>query len=48
LTWIFFGRDQLWSEWFAWFLGHNMDLWIIAIPLVGLPLLYSEKNKTPT
>jgi hypothetical protein len=48
LTWIFFGSDQLWSEWFAWFLGHNMDLWIMAIPLVGLPLLYSEKNKTPS
>jgi hypothetical protein len=48
LTWIFFGRPELWSEWFAWFLGHNMDLWILAIPLVGLPILYLEKNKIPT
>jgi hypothetical protein len=47
LTWIFFGGDYMWSEWYAWLLGHNMDLWIMAVPLVGLPLLYSEKNKTP-
>jgi hypothetical protein len=40
LTWIFFGNNQLWSQWYAWFLGHNMDLWLMAIPLVGLPLLY--------
>jgi hypothetical protein len=47
LTWIFFGIPELWSDWFRWLLGHNMDLWIMAIPLVGLPLLYSERNKTP-
>jgi hypothetical protein len=39
LTYIFFGGDYLWSTWYAWFLGHNMDLWILSIPLVGLPLL---------
>ncbi len=43
LTWIFFGGDYVWSEWYAWLLGHNMDLWILAIPLVGLPLLFERK-----
>jgi hypothetical protein len=43
LTWIFFGRNELWSSWYAWFLGHNMDLWLLSIPLVGLPLLFERK-----
>ena len=43
LAWIFFGGDYLWSLWYAWFLGHNMDLWILSIPLVGLPLLFERK-----
>lgn len=43
LTWIFFGKPELWSAWYAWFLGHNMDLWILSIPLVGLPLLFERK-----
>jgi hypothetical protein len=40
LTWIFFGGDYLWSDWYAWWLGHNMDLWLLSLPLVGLPLLF--------
>jgi hypothetical protein len=41
LTWIFFGRLELWSNWwYAWFLGHNLDLWALSLPLVGLPLLF--------
>ena len=44
LTWIFFGNDQLWSQWYAWFLGHNMDLWALALPLLGLPLLFKVKS----
>jgi hypothetical protein len=43
LTWIFFGKTELWSSWYAWFLGHNLDLWILAIPLVGLPLLFRRR-----
>lgn len=46
LTWIFFGGDHVWSSWFAWLLGHNMDLWILSLPLVGLPLLFSSKKVT--
>ena len=39
LTWIFFGG---WSYWYAWFLGHNLDLWMLSLPLVGLPLLFKR------
>jgi hypothetical protein len=44
LTWIFFGRNEVWSNWYAWFLGHNLDLWMLSIPLVGLPLLFERKT----
>jgi len=42
LTWICFGG---WSTWYAWFLGHNEDLWILSLPLLGLPLLFAAKPK---
>ncbi|MCW3995111.1 MAG: hypothetical protein NWE98_03035 [Candidatus Bathyarchaeota archaeon] len=41
LSWIFFGL--VWSNWYAWFLGHNLDLWMLSLPLVGLPLLFLPK-----
>jgi len=44
LTWIFFGGDHVWSSWYAWLLGHNMDLWMLSLPLVGLPLLFNSNN----
>lgn len=44
LTWIFFGGDHLWSDWYAWFLGHNLDLWMLSLPLVGLPLLFKRSG----
>jgi hypothetical protein len=40
LTWIFFGGDHVWSSWFAWLLGHNMDLWMLSFSLIGIPLLF--------
>jgi hypothetical protein len=43
LTWMFFGGDYMWSDWYAWLLGHNMDLWMLSLPLVGLPLLFMSK-----
>jgi len=43
LSWIFFGIPELWSSWYAWLLGHNMDLWLMTAPLVGLPLLFERK-----
>jgi hypothetical protein len=48
LSWIFFGGDYLWSNWYAWFLGHNLDLWMLALPLVGIPMLFYAKEKTET
>jgi hypothetical protein len=47
LTWIFFGGNYVWSEWYAWLLGHNMDLWMLSLPLVGLPLLFEGPKKKP-
>jgi hypothetical protein len=44
LTWIFFGGDHVWSSWYAWLLGHNMDLWMLSLPLVGLPLLLNTRS----
>ncbi|MCJ7622669.1 MAG: hypothetical protein MUO76_04135, partial [Anaerolineaceae bacterium] len=38
LTGIIFGAE-LWSDWYAWFLGHNLDLWALSLPLLGMPLL---------
>ncbi len=42
LAWIFFGG---WNDWYAWFLGHNLDLWMLTLPLVGLPLLFQTKKE---
>jgi len=43
LSWIFFGKAETWSYWYLWFLG-NLNLWLLSIPLVGLPLLFSHKQ----
>ena len=41
--WLCFGTDAKWSTWYAWFLGHNMDLWALSLPVVGIPLLFSPR-----
>lgn len=41
LTGIIFG-PELWSYWYAWFLGHNLDLWALSLPLIGMPLLFEK------
>jgi hypothetical protein len=46
VMWLFWGTDAKWSTWYAWFLGHNMDLWVLSLPLVGIPLLFREKTLT--
>lgn len=43
VMWLFLGTNAKWSTWYAWFLGHNMDLWLMTLPLVGIPLLFREK-----
>jgi hypothetical protein len=43
LSWVFF--NGAWSSWYAWFLGHNLDLWMLSLPLLGVPLLFNENQK---
>jgi hypothetical protein len=45
-SWVFFAGDT-WNNWYAWFLGHNMDLWMLSLPLVALPLLFYKSSKQP-
>lgn len=46
MLWIYLGSVGGWSTWYAWFLGHNADLWLMMAPLVGISLfLESEKTK---
>jgi hypothetical protein len=42
--WVFFGSVGGWGAWYQWFLGHNLDLWVLSLPLVGVPLLFREKQ----
>jgi hypothetical protein len=42
LSWIIFGSVGGWSVWYAWFLGHNVNIWAMTLPLVGLPLIFSQ------
>jgi uncharacterized protein YjeT (DUF2065 family) len=44
LSWVIFAGDK-WNNWYAWFLGHNMDLWMLSLPLVALPLLFHKLSK---
>ena len=41
---IIYGTE-LWSVWYAWLLGHNLDLWALSLPLLGLPLLFKNETK---
>lgn len=42
--WLFLGTDAKWSTWYSWFLGHNLELWMMSLPLVGIPLLFKKKS----
>jgi hypothetical protein len=44
VMWLFLGTDAKWSTWYAWLLGHNMDLWALSLPLVGVPLMFQRKS----
>lgn len=46
LSWVILAGDK-WNNWYAWFLGHNMDLWMLSLPLVALPLLFYKSSKQP-
>ncbi|NLF87933.1 hypothetical protein GX563_03830 [Candidatus Bathyarchaeota archaeon] len=47
LTWVMFAGAN-WNEWYAWVLGHNLDLWMLSLPLVGLPLLFYSRPSSDT
>jgi len=36
---------ELWSVWYAWLLGHNLDLWALSLPTLGISLLIRKKMK---
>jgi hypothetical protein len=45
--WIFLGSVGGWGTWYAWLLGHNLDLWAMALPFVGIPLLFKRNTQEP-
>jgi hypothetical protein len=46
LLWIFVGSVGGWSTWYAWFLGHNADLWLMTLPLLGIPVLLQLNSRS--
>lgn len=44
VMYLFLGAVGGWGTWYAWFMGHNMDLWLMFIPLVGLSLLVRKEE----
>ena len=46
VLWLGFGSVGGWGSWYAWMLGHNMDQWLLAIPLLGLPLFFYPKDSS--
>jgi hypothetical protein len=48
LLWLFFGSVGGWSSWYSWFLGHGyVGRWVLALPLVGLPLIFGAYLTDP-
>jgi len=43
MMWILFGSVGGWSPWYQWFLGHNMDLWAVCLPIVGVPMTFYRR-----
>jgi hypothetical protein len=44
VLWIIAGSVGGWSAWYAWFLGHNVDIWLMTLPAVGIPLLFVTRS----
>jgi len=44
MMYIFLGAVGGWGSWYAWMMGHNLDLWAMALPFIGLPLLLTVKH----
>jgi hypothetical protein len=45
LMWILAGSVGGWGPWYMWFLGHNVNLWLMTLPLFGLPLTFYGLRK---
>jgi hypothetical protein len=55
VMYLFLGAVGGWGLWYQWFTGHNLDLWLLALPMAGLPFLFQRKaqnlpakNESPT
>lgn len=46
VMWIFLGSVGGWGTWYAWMMGHNLDLWAMSLPIVGVPLLFHRRFQT--
>lgn len=44
LLWILFGSVGGYNLWHTFFIHHNVDLWCLTLPLVGLPLLFPARH----
>jgi hypothetical protein len=47
VMYLFVGAVGGWGDWYAWFFGHNMDLWLLALPMAGIPFLFYQKTPEP-
>ncbi|MGQ9538154.1 MAG: hypothetical protein ACUVTE_01000 [Candidatus Bathycorpusculaceae bacterium] len=45
ILWRLFGSPTGWNMWHAFFIYHNVDLWILFLPATGLPLFLIHKNQ---
>lgn len=43
-SWVAFA-GTVFNSWYQWFLGHNLDLWMMVLPLLSLPLLFNHKSE---
>lgn len=48
VMYLFLGAVGGWGDWYAWFFGHNMDLWLLALPIAGVPFLFQRKAQDQT
>ncbi len=47
VMWLFLGSVGGWGTWYAWLLGHNLNLWAMSLPFAGIPLLFRKRNFEP-
>ena len=44
VMWIFLGSVGGLGSWYAWMSGHNLDLWAMSLPIVGVQLLFYRRS----